>query len=169
MVHNTDELKLITVNTNNAAQAIVGNTIHRLMQLSENWLPGSDSGLLNIWEQICVQVQGDLSLAWNDYAQLIDSSLVYAVAALAADERHALLIKAGADPEQHFKGHDTGLSGKDQSGPSEVDIIVHYLLDQLLTEAEEFDNENIRRYLEDDDGNQSVTIGRTEEEQEASI
>jgi len=144
------------------AGTVVEYAVRRLKRMTDCRLPGDDPDLKNVWEEICVQVQGDESMSWHDYVELIESILIPAVDALdAIEQRIVWLATAGGQewkPEVKAladDGHDTAGAGSGNAGiaadlanpPVDAGEIVEYLKEILLVEAEEFANENIRRYL----------------------
>jgi hypothetical protein len=144
------------------AVTVVEYTVRRLKRMTDCRLPGDDPNLKNVWEEICVQVQGDDSLAWHDYVELIESILRPAVDALNPIEQRTvwLAIAGGRDWESLHNDHaesereadstenaDSNVQDDKYSPPVDAGEIVNYLKDLLLTEAEDFANENIRRYL----------------------
>jgi hypothetical protein len=161
-VSNRKSGRAIPAQADRITNTVVGYAIRRLKRMTDCRLPADDANLKNVWEEICVQVQGRASLAWQDYVDTIESILAPAAGALGPDEKEAawLVTKAGRD-WQSGKGEraddkrDTAIGADERessqhnrlSPPVDVGEIVDYLKDLLLIEAEDFANENIRRYL----------------------
>jgi hypothetical protein len=144
------------------AGTVIEYAVRRLKRMTDCRLPGDDPDLKNVWEEICVQMQGDASLAWQDYVELIESILIPAVDALNPIEQRTvwLATAAGQEWKPEIKafaddGHDTAgaeignaeVTADQASPPVDAGGIVEHLKEMLLAEAEDFANENIRRYL----------------------
>ena len=139
MRHKSD---VSTAHANRIAKSIVRDTIGRLKEVTGGRLSGDYSGLARLWEEICVQVQRERAFDWNDYVETINSYLVPAVIALEPDDRRALWLETRV-------GWDWQYDHRDKRGtpPVDVDDIVVYLKDHLLTAAENFEDKNTRGYL----------------------
>ena len=95
-------------------------------------LSGDDSGLKNIWEEICSQVQGEESYHWDVYISTIEDFIETELKDL--DERIYKVLKY-----LHFNGRTEDESALNQS-----------ILDDILFQAELFTNSNIEIFLNDD-------------------
>jgi hypothetical protein len=156
------DVNRITTQADKIADTVVAYAIRRLKRMTDCRLPGDDRNLKNVWEEICVQVQGDESLAWHDYVDVIETILVPAVAALEPAEKELVWLEtdAGRDWKDQYdecaeNDRDPDISGNAHGGgrvtwrslPVDAGEIANFLKDRLLAEAEDFANENIRRYL----------------------
>jgi hypothetical protein len=145
------------------AEAVVDAAIRQLKEMTDWLLLGEDSRLENTWEEICVQAQGEKTIAWDTYVDTMKSILTPAVRALGRREQDLLWLRTeGGKDWQAEIDDDSDMShddsedddvgevgqGKYPSIPDERDQIVSYLLDLLLTEAEDFENDNVREYLD---------------------
>jgi hypothetical protein len=135
-----------------SADTIVDDTICRLQERTDCRLSGDDSNLQNVWAEICVQMQGEESVAWDAYVGMIDASLLSAVDALKPVERQSLWLETegGLEWQDENEDDDDGERAKDRTAPVDVDEIVNYLKELLLAEAADFENDNIRRFLDRD-------------------
>jgi hypothetical protein len=133
---------LSTAHANRIAKAIVRDTIRRLKEIGGGQTSGDYAGLASLWEEICVQVQRERSAAWDHCVATINSCLVPAVIALRPDERLGLWFETKA-------GWDWQYDHRDRRGtpPVDVDDVVVYLKDRVLSAAAEFEDKNTRRYL----------------------
>lgn len=52
---------------------VAASTIKDLQRMKDELQSGDDSGLTNIWQEICVQLQAEFSVYWNLYDELVDS------------------------------------------------------------------------------------------------
>ncbi len=127
------------------AQSIVRETIDRLKAMTDCRMSGDDSGLANVWEEVCVQVQGEQSIFWGVYLATIDALLAPAVQAMDPVVRHALWLKTEGGQDWKFDHDD-----EDDVGPPtfNTDDIIEYLNERVLTAAGNFENSAIRRHRE---------------------
>ncbi len=123
---------------------ITRKAITALQRLTDCKLSGDDSRLENTWDEICVQVQGDESFAWDAYLDTVKAFLGAEVEKLAAIEREALWL-------QTEPGCDWLCMEEKERDPYPVcnDDIVEYVLHEgVLAEAGRWSNPRIRAYLD---------------------
>lgn len=124
------------------SQKLVNNCIHDLQELEET-LSGDDSGLCNIWEEVCVQMQYEESFFWDTYLETIDSFLQAAVDELAPHELDALWLQTEAGDDWDNEDDE-----ERDSYPVFKDDVVSYLREQLLHVATNWTNRHITQYLQ---------------------
>ena len=122
------------------AQRIVVRAI-RSLQRSRDTLSGDDSGLLTTWEEICVQVQGEHSVYWSTYAQVIEALVGADVAELKPYVREAIWL-------QTQDGWDWDCEEEHERSDMPVDdsVITEYLVTMVLSAADDWSNARIRTY-----------------------
>ena len=131
---------------------LIKESIAALEQMDANeMLSGDDSVLKNVWEEICVQVQGEESVFWDAYVETIESLLSGSVELLDRDECLALWANTDEGWEYVFDHH------ADEDGVADVpvsgDEIVNKLKDELLSAAANYSNSRISKFLScHDDG-----------------
>jgi hypothetical protein len=106
-------------------------------------LSGSDSGLRNAWDEICVQVQYEQSYSWDLYDETTRSLIEKDVAALPPHQREALWL-------QTEQAGDWNCEDESLRDPYPVvgDDIVEYLTEKVYSEAGYWSNSRIRQYLD---------------------
>lgn len=125
---------------------VIKDSIAALEQMDSNeMLSGEDSGLKNVWEEICVQVQDEQSFFWDTYVEMIESLLAGYAEGLTPAARMALwaVTDQGWD---HIADHHADDQGAAQV-PVDMDAIVGMLKDKLLASAADFSNQKIERFL----------------------
>lgn len=107
-------------------------------------LSGDDSGLKNVWDEICVQVQDEESFYWDSYEETIEDLIAEEVKLLDPDELLALwcVTEQGWDYIYDHYTDDTGGVGV----PVLQDDIVQKLKSGLLSVAAAYTNSRITRY-----------------------
>lgn len=119
--------------------------IRSLTKMTDWMQSGDDTPLKNIWDEVCVQVQGEQSVMWDAYLDTIQSLILGEVVALDVATQQAIWL-------QTDEGTDWSVDNEDQDGP-EVPIvcedIAKYILDGfVLSAAADWTNKRIEKYLE---------------------
>ena len=115
----------------------------RALQRVPTYHSGEDSGLANFWDEVCVQLQGEESTFWHSYQSLIAS-----VSQKEASKYEHL------DLRLMWLRTDAGMDWTIESDePSEVvpfseEDIAEEVSARLQSQAADWSNERIRRYLE---------------------
>ena len=63
-----------------------------LEEMDETLLSGADSRLISLWQEICVQVQGEESFVWDTYLELVTGMISVRVADLSKAEQEMLWL-----------------------------------------------------------------------------
>ena len=61
------EEKIVEELASEIGKRITRKTIRDLQKMGEEFMSSGDSGLENVWDEICVQVQYDKSMFWDLY------------------------------------------------------------------------------------------------------
>lgn len=125
---------------------IVDKTISELEGFGDGYLlSGDDSGLQSVWEEICVQVQGEQSLDWDAYVDTFENLLRGFVDDLSSTERIAIWLSTEAGTDWIDDQQDG--SNEDDTPPVTDDDIVEELKSNLLSRAGEYSNKRIERFI----------------------
>lgn len=123
-----------------ATERIVRKVIKELCQMDVT-LSGDDSGLINTWDEICVQIQFEQSHSWDDYDETVRAIVSGYVQEMSAYEREAIWHQTdnGIDwhcdePEDRRPHHDV-----------ETDA-AQYITDTVYSEASNWSNKRIRAF-----------------------
>lgn len=122
---------------------VVGACIRDLQRMREHLLSGEDSGLANIWDEICVQEQQERSFSWKAYEQTIDALIEYRVSELRPYELDALWLLTPQGDDWDCEPYDTR-----HAYPVSQEDVVTYLTAELLSAATNWNNARITRYLD---------------------
>jgi len=123
-----------------------------------------DSGLRNIWEEICAQVQGEESCDWDTYVELIEDFIQGKVEQLPRSAQLALwvLTDEGSDwLEDHFSDDDG-----DDDAPLDVESITQLVKGSVLSAAADYESPTLYRFLWDADDPQYDEEDEQDEEEE---
>ena len=140
------EQHLVTAWASQLSDKLIKDAIQSLEEMASQEMLSGDSGLKNVWEEICVQVQGEQSFFWDTYVETMEGGLAGHVEMLGADARLALwtLTDSGLD---YIDDHETD----DEAGldiPVDADEIVAMLMDGLLSAAANHESPSISRFLQ---------------------
>ncbi len=126
---------------------LLKESISALEQMdSSEMLSGDDSGLKNVWEEICVQVQDEQSFFWDTYVETMKSLLSGYVELLDQDARLALWSVTDEGWAYIYVHHAE--DGGVEDVPVVEDEIVAKLKDELLSAAASFSNQRITKFLQ---------------------
>jgi len=124
----------------------ISNKVERkLKKLKEGCMQSADdSGLINLWEEICVQMQFEEYFCWDLYEKLIEDYIESQVDLLLPYEKTALWLQTEKGINWEIENE-----GKDGSFTYIVNDIVKYIAEKYIySKAREYSNVRIRRYLD---------------------
>jgi hypothetical protein len=130
---------------NLVCQRISRQVIRNLQELNDKdaLLSGEFSGLVNIWDEVCVQMQIEESYFWDAYEEMIESSARYFVDRLPDYEREALWFITREGEDWHCEPEDDR-----DPDPVFVDDIVRHITSNVLTIGNDWSNHRIRSYID---------------------
>lgn len=145
-----------------AATLVCERTITKLEEIKDT-LSGDDSPLENAWEEICCQVQGEESIFWDTYQDLMHDSVLGILDQLPHRDIAALWLQTEEGWEWHYdqeteeEQSPLSLRGKNASSiPINHDEVVSYIVRQfVLSSAQNFTNLNIEVFLDGGDANEA--------------
>jgi hypothetical protein len=110
--------------------------------MTEGMQSGDDSGLRNVWDEVCVQVQGQESVMWDVYLDTISGIIAGYLSGLDDAVKQAIWLQTN-------NGMDWEPSEEEKDTPySEEDIADYILTDYLLSSAANWTNDRIEKYNE---------------------
>lgn len=124
-----------------AGRRIVDRAVGHLRGMGAQ-LSGDDAGLKNVWEEFCVQVQGEESLFWDEYIQTVEEVLAGALKSARPLESTAIWL-------QTDEGRDW-LSENDQgndSPPVSDEDSVNWLYQVIWRRADSSKHARVVAYL----------------------
>jgi hypothetical protein len=107
-------------------------------------LSGDDSALVNAWDEICVQIQGEQSLYWDAYEETVRGVVTSALSGLAPFELDAIWL-------QTQEGQEWSCDDEEDREPDPVceEHIAEYIAaEYVYAEAGSWTNRRIRAYLD---------------------
>lgn len=94
-----------------AAERIARRVVRHLKQ-SKATLSGDDSGLRNSWAEICAQAQGEESVFWDAYVNLMHACVLGQLQVLSQRELVALWLQTSDGWDWHWDVQNGGLDGR---------------------------------------------------------
>lgn len=122
---------------------ISGKVVCELQKMTEGMLSGDDTPLKNVWDEICVQVQGEESIMWDAYMDTIKSVIQDEVKKLDIQTKQVIWLQT----EEGIEWEE----GKENQGTPDYceDDIAEYILQRfVLPAAANWTNKRIEKYLE---------------------
>jgi hypothetical protein len=138
--------EIISGLANKACEAISGVVIRALTKMTDGMQSGDDSGLENVWEEICVQVQGEESVFWEAYLETIESLILKELSELDAATKQAIWLQSEQGIDWRYDNEDENSGEK---VPIDTQDIPKYVMDTfVLSAAANQTNRRIEKYLE---------------------
>jgi hypothetical protein len=116
-----------------------------LQKMTDGMQSGDDSGLKNIWDEVCVQVQEQEFFTWRLYEDLMWDLIADEVKKL--DEVHKQSIWLQTDQSYCWDDEDDHKNRKETVPYSEQDIMNYILNSFILKTATDWKNRRIESYL----------------------
>ena len=145
MEMNPSETRIVQALAESVCQRVARRTITALQSMSapNMLLSGEDSGLTNVWDEICVQLQNEYSYSWGAYVESMRAMVDFYVEELPTWECEAVWLQT---PE----GDEWDCEDEDEREPYPVissDITNYILNDYVLSMGNDWSTPRIRAYL----------------------
>lgn len=126
------------------SKKLVNACIRDLQRMDGEMLQsGDNSGLRNIWDEICVQQQRERSYFWQTYLTTIETFIDARLEDLQPFELDALWLQTN-----EYGDWDCEMEDERETYPVNRYHVLEYLQNEVLTQANNWSNERILRYLE---------------------
>lgn len=123
---------------------LVNGCVRDLQRMDgEALLSGDCSGLRNTWDEICVQQQQEHSFSWRAYLATIEACIDGRLEDLQPFELDALWLLTREGDDWDCEPED-----ERETYPVYRYHVLAYLQDEVLTQANNWSNERISRYLQ---------------------
>lgn len=124
---------------------ITRQVIAQLQSMDDALMSGDDSGLANTWDEICVQLQKEMSAFWHVYDETVRSITAGHVERLTPYEQAAIWLQT-QEAEDWLDEHEN--EGLRDGYPVNKQEITGYVLETYIySQAGSWSNKNIRKYL----------------------
>lgn len=128
------------------SETLIKDAIQTLEEMDSQEMLSGDSGLKNVWEEVCVQVQDEQSFFWETYVETMEGLLAGFVELLDTNARLALWTRteSGRDYIDDHQADDEAALDI----PVDAVEIVAMLMDDLLSAAANHESRSISRFLQ---------------------
>lgn len=137
------ESRIVAALAKATTDRIVRKVIAQLQRQTEGRQSGDDSGLANVWDEVCVQLQFQESIFWDVYVETVKQFLAGPVDDLADYELAAVWLQTPQGED--WLGEEDGSRDAD---PVYWGDVVDYLFEMLCEKAANWSNPRIRTYLD---------------------
>jgi hypothetical protein len=145
MKKNLSETEIVQALAESVCQRVSRKTIRALQGIAntDSLLSGEESGLVNVWEEICVQLQYEESFFWDAYLEtiqdIVESHLImspdYELEAIWLQTTEGQYWNRGCDDDR-------------EPYPVSNDEITNYVIDNyVFSKGNDWSNPRIRAYL----------------------
>jgi hypothetical protein len=162
------EEKIVEELASEIGKWITRKTIRDLQKMGEEFMLSGDSGLENVWDEICVQVQYDKSMFWDLYDDIVHGIVGGYLPELPKHEREAIWLQTREGEDWSCKDSEDFVDGvyadaeevecgawhckdeeeREEYPVSEYDIINFLVHEYVYAKASRWSNARIRAYLE---------------------
>lgn len=123
---------------------VVDAAIDGLMEMGGDALQsGDDSPLESIWEEICVQVQGEQSALWDLYEDIVKDQIEFELRKLSLEARSALWLQTEAG--WHWAA-TCRMENAMARVPTDDSDVITALIASVYERAADYESENIDEY-----------------------
>ena len=123
---------------------VVRRVIRRLAELGRPYMQSpEDSGLSHVWDELCVQLQGEQSIYWHLYDDTVYQHVAAEVERVADYELEAVWLSTSQGEEWDYDDE----SERDPDPVSQSDVI-DFIVDEVYEAGTNWSNRRIRAYLD---------------------
>lgn len=126
-----------------AATTRISRRVIRDLQKMRELQSGDDSILENVWDEICVQIQGEYSVLWPFYDETVRTLVRSHVNQASDAEVHAIWLQTDEGTDWLW---DTDCM--DEEIPCCEDDVMEYIMERVYSAAVNWSNRRITAYLE---------------------
>ena len=135
---------------------LVENVIENRIMKCEATQTSGDSGLTNVWEEVCVQMQLEQSCLWEVYLETIDMWIKQEFEALPLWKRNLIWLNIVTEnyedeimDERFYFKDDVKDVDVEKKQYYNYDDVAEHVKDEILERAANYRNEAIEKYIED--------------------
>jgi hypothetical protein len=149
-----DRDRIIASIAEHECKRIARKVVRALQGMTKGMQSGDDSGLVNLWDEVCVQVQGPESVMWDYYVEVMREVIEKQVHMLSVELTTAIWLQT--DNGFHWDFDEDKPTYIEHSGDdisieySEYDIVDHILSQFVLKLAADWTNRRIEKFINED-------------------
>jgi hypothetical protein len=123
---------------------IARRVVRALQGITQGMQSGDDSRLANLWDEVCVQVQGQESIMWDYYVEMMWEMIEKQVHMLSVELKKAIWLQTDNGFDWDFDEDKHTVIEY-----SEDDIVDHILKQYVLTLAANWENRRIGKFIDE--------------------
>ncbi len=126
------------------AERVARRAVRTLIKMRDCLTLGDDTGLVSVWEEICVQVQFQESVCWDAYDYTVCDVVWWEVKRLPSSVLRVLWLET-------IPGEDWLIEEESEppdSAPYGIDHVAEHITTIVYNRAADWSNRQIRAYLE---------------------
>jgi len=128
---------------------IIANKTKIFLENQKDLTSGDDTCLENNWEEYCVQVQGEESIAWDFYMAHIESLFQGFYNELPREQQFTLWLESEDGQDWYWQDENRdNMEFTYEQAPVFFDDCVKLIMSELNEIAINFENDNITNYIE---------------------
>jgi hypothetical protein len=140
-----DRDRIIVSIAEHECKRIARRVMRTLQGMTKGMQSSDDSGLANLWDEVCVQVQGPESVMWDYYVEVMRDVIEKQVHMLSVELTKAIWLQT----DNGF-GWDSDEDESSDMEYSEYDIVDHILSQFVLPLAADWKNLRIEKFINKD-------------------
>ena len=138
------EIAIVRALANRVGTKIARKTISYCQSRRDCLHSGDDSGLRDLWDEMCVQVQYEESIFWDAFQDTLHDIVLTYVESLEDFEKAAIWLCSDAGIDWRYSDEDAREPNPFTGG----DVAVCILTDYVYPEAGRWDNSRIRSFID---------------------
>ena len=144
-----DLYEIITVVSEPECKRIARKVVRDLQGMTEGMQSGDDSVLANLWDEVCVQVQGEQSIFWDYYVGLMEGFIEQNASMLSEEILKAIWLQTENGISWRFDlEYDDEEDKPTYIEFSLEDIVTYIMQDHVLKLAADWNNRRIEKFME---------------------
>ncbi|MDP2948406.1 MAG: hypothetical protein Q8P22_02570 [Chloroflexota bacterium] len=137
-----DRDRIIAWISERECKRIARRVLRDLQGITQGMQSGDDSGLANLWDEVCVQVQGQESGMWDYYVEMMREMVEQQIRLLSVELTKAIWLQTDNGSHWDF----------DEDEPADIDYseddIVDYILNEFVLKlAADWKNQRIEKFI----------------------
>jgi hypothetical protein len=131
---------------------VSGKVVRELRKMTAGMQSGDDSPLKNIWDEVCVQMQGQESATWEYYLDVIRDLIRIELKPFDSETEQAIWLQtdqgADWDRDTEWKIQNEEDDIPEKMEVNQEDIIEFILNEYVLKTASDWKNKRIEKFLD---------------------
>jgi hypothetical protein len=124
----------------------ISTHVIRTLQKTTEGMQNVDSPLKNLWDEICVQVQGQESVMWDAYLLTIGKLILRELNSIDRNIKESIWLQTQQGMDWEDENEDKDYEEQEPMGVNDDDIVEYILQEFVLAKAADWENKRIQEY-----------------------